>query len=163
MKKFLIYLLILLTLSSCTVFDKKEEINQVYLDLLQLVRDNDKFKNNSDIVSINLSVSKIADEYRYDIFIDEPLIAMYRVKAIAIFEGVDHQEAMALNFGVFDNKSYNLIPNQSYVEKGYIKGFIMSGVNPKKVSKIQILLQWQNFDNSETFKEFITIKGEKSE
>lgn len=165
MKKCLVLLCLFLFLQACTITNKnqEDENHQVYLDLLELVKNNDKFKQESEVAKVTLVVQKVKDGYRHDIIVEEPLVGMYRVKAIAVFEGVDHENTMAANFGIFDSNSYNLIPNQFHKEKFYIKGFVMSVLSDHKMNETEVLLQWQNADNSETFKEFIQLKGADNE
>lgn len=163
MKKIIMLFITLIFLSSCYYNNKNNETDRIYFDLLDITRNNDKFKFKSDSIDIKLDIENLNDEYRYDISFDNSKIAMYRLKAIAIFEDESNKEIMVLSFGIFDNKTYSLIPNQFHLENGYIKGFIMSGVNDEKIYKVKILLQWQNFDNSEIFKEFIILNGENNE
>ncbi len=165
MKKILISLVLLLSLFGCQNDSSLQNKNsyQNYSDIERLIDKNDKYLDKSEYLNINVEMSKINDGYRYYIFVDKPVVAMYGVKAMAIIDGFDYEGNMAANFGIFDDIQYNLVPNQTHLEKGYLKGFIMSGITTESKIKLKIMIQWKSEVDGSNHKEFVLIEAEYKE
>lgn len=160
MKKILLILFLLLGLVACKkeANIQKEVPYQHYSDMKQLILENDKYTNKSSYMNINAEIAKTAEgSYRYYIFIDNPKVAMYDVKAMALVSKQDYTNLMAANFGIFDDIKYNLVPNQILIDKGYLKGFVMSGITENANVKLKLLIQWQNEEHSDVFQEFVEL------
>ncbi len=160
MKKILICIVFLFLLTGCSKIFEKENSKYYnnYLNFIELIESNDVFKNNSDFLDVSIESYKTNEGYRYYIFIDNPKIEMYEVKAVAIIENQDYTSNMAGNFGIFEAKTYNLIPNQVNSDSGYLKGFIISALSEKPEFKVKLIIQWKNFDLSIINQEFLEFK-----
>ena len=79
---------------------------------------------------------------------------MYDIKIIVIEDGVDYSEVMAGNIGIFEDGSYNMIPNQTNIEKGFVKGLSVSGITDKADTSLKVMITWQDKLLSVTSREF---------
>ena len=93
-------------------------------------------------------IAKTDEGYRYYVFIDNPRSALYNIKAIAVEDNSDYTKNMAANIGIFETKRYNMIPNQSKVEDGYVSGISISGISSNSQINLRVLVQWENKDAS---------------
>lgn len=157
MKKVFVILLVLM-LCGCSSGVSKQDNAQRYYDMVELIQERDKFDTKPQYFKISYDVSKSPDGYRYYLIIDDPKIAMYDVEAIAIEKGSDHSLQMAANIGIFEDMEYNLIPNQSNADKGYVKGISISATSQNKDTVLYLLIQWKNASMSTTFREFYEIE-----
>ena len=70
----------------------------------------------------------------------------------------------AANVGIFADKQYHLIPNQSNPDKGYMKGIVASGVSRNAETTLYIFVQFKNADysaiHSEYFRLDVSYEGE---
>lgn len=163
MKKLILVFLCLILFGCDKGVDKKNLSFQSYNDMKQLLQTNQKYGNRFEQAKLSVEVDKVDKEYRYYIFLDNPKIAMYDIRAMAIIDGQNYDNIMAANFGIFEDVNYSMIPNQSNVKNGFIKGFMMSGSSIKPSFKLKILIQWQNENNSKLFQEFILLDGNYAE
>lgn len=164
MKKFFIVLICLILLTGCgknnTISDS---YNDKYLDLIDMLNSNVEFKDSSELFSITKEISQTTDGYRYFIVIDNPKIAMYNIEAVAIEKNVDYSTTMAANAGIFEGEYYSLIPNQTNVDDGYVKGVSISALTDNPTPTLYLLVQWHNKDLSITNRQFIKVDFSQTE
>ena len=110
---------------------KTPDANDRYFFLIDMLNEHETFADASRYFAIDVEMAKIENGYRYYIIVDDPQLAMYDIELIAIEKGVDYSQNMAANVGVFEDTQYNMIPNQSNAEDGYVKGLIASGVSKR--------------------------------
>ena len=158
MKKILTVILLLLFLCGCEDAGRKEaNPDERYIYLVELLQEHDDFSVASDYFDISVDMAKIEGGYRYYITIDNPRLAMYDVELLAIERGVDYRNQMAANVGIFAEKQYHLIPNQSNSEKGYMKGIVASGVSRNSETTLYIFVQFKNSDYSAVHSEYFRL------
>lgn len=159
MKKLFVLLAVLLVLSGCTGINKTADPNDKYSDMIQLVNDYDEFLTISDYFDVTSEETKLNDGgYRFYIVIDKAKVAMYDVEAIAIEKGVDYSNFMAANVGIFEDKTYSMIPNQSNPDKGYVSGLVISGLSQNAESTVYMLVQWKSKDLLTTTREYMKVE-----
>ena len=158
MKKIVLMLVLLLSLSGCKDFGKKKaNLNERYNYIIEMIREHENFSSTSNYFDISVEMAKINDGYRYYITVDNPKIAMYDIELLAIEDGVDYLSNMAANVGIFEETQYNMIPNQANAAKGYTKGVVASGVSKNAQTTLYIFTQFKNADFSKTHAEYFKL------
>lgn len=161
MKKILITLLLLICLSGCDVINNQNntelDANDRYLNLVEIIKQNDTYTTKSNNFDISAEMAKIDGGYRFYVTIDNPRTAMYDVEAIAIEDDVDYEKTMAANIGIFDENQYNMIPNQSNPDRGFVKGVVISSTTANDSTRLYVLVQWKRSDLSTTYREIFSI------
>lgn len=155
MKKIFILLLGLIILSGCS----NTAVNEVssddrYNDMIELVETNKNYLATAEYYDITFDIASIGGGYRYYIFIDNPRIALYNISVIALEDGVDYKTSMAPSVGVFEGKTYNMIPNQTNSDKGYVKGVVLSGTTTNENPHIKLLVQYQDKMLTSTYRDY---------
>ncbi|MBN2849594.1 MAG: hypothetical protein JXK92_02975, partial [Erysipelotrichaceae bacterium] len=90
MKKIVSACLVLLLAVGCqSATDKQYEANlQRYDAYYTAILNNDKFQGSSEYFDIFAVMNKLSDtEYRYDVIVDSPRVAMYDVEILVIENG----------------------------------------------------------------------------
>lgn len=152
-------LFLLLSLSACT-FDTQEYLSQEnykrYQAYYTSIFDNDRFITFTDAYYIELVFTKIQDQYRYDIIIDEPAIAMYDIEVMVVENDVIFERAdkMMPSFGIFELNETNMIPFQVDVDKGYAKGIIVSGMVDVPIVELKVMVAWKDYAKLNSTREF---------
>ena len=156
MKKILLVVMILF-LCGCNVSKKETNTNDRYFDMIKLIRENDKFASESNYFRISTDMAKIDNGYRFYVIVDNPRIAMYNIKVLAIEKDVDYKKTMAANIGIFEDNEFSMIPNQSNNAKNYVEGVVVSGtcVNPE--TDLYVLVQWSNKELTKNSREFFKV------
>lgn len=157
MKKLLLILSIMLLCGCQQDGREAADPDQRYSYLIEMIEENERFATSSNYFDIAVDMTRIASGYRYYIIVDEPRIAMYDIEMIAIEEGVDYRNRMAANVGIFEQKEYNMVPNQANSEKGFVKGIVASGVSDKSETTLYIFVQFHNADYSSSHGEFFKL------
>ena len=158
MKKILLIFILLLTLCACDESGKqKADPDERYMYIIEMISEHETFESDSDFFDINVEMAKIENGYRYYITVDNPRIAMYDFELLAIEKNVDYRTQMAANIGIFDEKEYNLVPNQANVDQGYVKGLVVSGVSQFPDTNLYIFVQFKNKDFSLTRSEYFEL------
>ncbi|MBO7698112.1 MAG: hypothetical protein J6S38_03630 [Erysipelotrichaceae bacterium] len=158
MKKALLILSLLLILCGCNITGrKKANLNDRYMNIIELIKEHESFATSSNYYDINVEMAKITEGYRYYITIDNPRIAMYDIELLAIEEDVDYMNNMAANVGIFEDTQYNMIPNQANAAKGFTKGIIASGISSKPETTLYIFTQFKNQDFSKVHSEYFKL------
>lgn len=150
-------------LCSCNIFNNKTDYEEKYINLIETISEHEEFATFSNNFSISAEINQINESsYRYFVTIDNPRVAMYGVEVVAVEKGINYANNMAANVGVLDDTSYNMIPGQSRVEKGYVKGLTVSGVSASEAPVIDVLVQWHGKDQNVTqeFFEFVIGQSE---
>jgi len=164
MKKLLTILLLFICFTSCTSKGNSEsqKKHEQYIKHYEEVIDNTIFSSkNAAPFDINVVMNRLGDgSYRYDIIIDQPQIAMYNIQVIAVENNTSYQNADKLmpTFGIFDNGSYNMMPYQTNVENGYVKGIIVSAITTESIINLKIKLTWTDYARVETNKIFVEMQ-----
>ncbi|MBQ1477862.1 MAG: hypothetical protein IIZ33_06915 [Erysipelotrichaceae bacterium] len=158
MRKLLAVFLCLLLLGCSPTSKTEADPNIRYLDMIQLIEDYDAFETSSNTFDIAAEEAKIDGGYRFYVIIDNARSAMYDLEAIAIEANTDYTKTMAANIGIFEEKAYNLIPNQANTAKGYYEGVVVSGTTQKNPTTLYVIVQWKNKDLSVLHREFFKLE-----
>lgn len=160
MKKLFLVLILIFSLSACssnsgTSANDADVIR--YYDMIELINSYSNFSTSSNYFDISGEISEIDGGYRYYIFIDNARVTMYDIEAIAIEKGVDYSNTMTANIGIFESGEYHMIPNQSDIDLGYVKGVSISGFTTTENPTLYVLVQWKNKNRDTTYREFFEI------
>ena len=157
-KKIISLLCVLFLLCSCGEIGKqKADPNERYIYMIETLQEHELFAEGSEYFDIAADMAKIEGGYRYYITVDNPRLAMYDVELLAIEKGVNYLSNMAANVGIFEESKYNMIPNQSNPEKGYVKGIVASGVSSSPETTLYIFVQFKNVDHTSAHSEYIKL------
>lgn len=159
MVKKAIVLLVILLLTSCSnnASSVKEAENFTrYQAYYTSIFDNDRFIREPNNYNLEVVFTKIDNKYRYDVIIDEPIIAMYDVEVMVIEndQPFEHTDKMMPSFGVFERNETNMIPYQVDTEKGYAKGIVVSGLIDVSVVELKIMIGWRDYSKLNSYREF---------
>lgn len=159
MKKITLILLATLLLQGCSFSDKKQYKEKAgqYESYYKSILNNDKFESTSPYFAIKADIAKIDGGYAYEIIVDDAKVAMYDVKIMVVENQKDYndEERMMPSAGIFDEQVYNVIPNQSRVEKGYMSGFQLLGEIDQPEVNLEILVVFNDYRKLNTYREFI--------
>jgi hypothetical protein len=154
--KQLLTILLVLSLMACTSTDrdaiKSEHYKTLYTELLN------QLDTTQSSVYFTLSATLTA-RFRYDVFVDEPQVAMYDVEILVIVDNgsLVISETMMPSVGVFDDKEYHMLPYQVNPENGFVKGFGLNGISDQSTVKLKILVSWKDVNRIKTTKAFIGL------
>ena len=148
-------LLLLISLWGCKDAGKETaDPNERYAYIIEMIREHEAFSDRSDYFDITVEMAKIDDGYRYYITLDNPRIAMYDVELLAVEEGVDYMSRMAANVGIFEEREYHLVPNQSNPKENFMKGLVASAVTPRAETVLYVFVQFKSADYSTVHSEY---------
>ena len=82
---------------------------------------------------------------------------MYDIEMLVIEKDVDYRNNMAANVGIFEEKEYNMVPNQANIDQGFVKGIVVSGISVKPQTTLYIFVQFKNADYSITRSEYFRL------
>ena len=157
-KKIITVLFLLIVLYSCgEVGRQKADPNERYIYMIETLQEHELFADTSSYFDISADMAKIEGGYRYYITIDNPRQAMYDVELLAIERGVNYLNNMAANVGIFEETEYNMIPNQSNPEKGYVKGIVASGTSAYPETMLYVFVQFKNADHTIAHHEYYRL------
>ncbi|MEA5017779.1 MAG: hypothetical protein VB009_03560 [Erysipelotrichaceae bacterium] len=162
MRKILIMIIFVVFLGGCA--SKSDSIDKIKLEnyayIYQTITDNDTFNAVANYYDLQVVMAKISDQqYRYDIIIDNPKIAMYDIKIMAVENNVDFSLAdkMMPSIGIFDDEEFNMVPYQINKDLGYVKGLVISGLTDKPIVNLKIRIVWKDYSKVEETKEYFNI------
>lgn len=157
MKKFIVVLMMFILCGCGFEVTKDVSVDSRYEDMIELLETNEKFEESSNFYDVSYDIVQIENGYRYYIYIDNPRVALYNVQVLAIEDGVDYSRYMAANVGIFEDAKYHLVPNQTNVDKGYVKGLMISGVTEKSELEMKIMVCWSDRVSSSLQREYIQM------
>ncbi len=160
MKKFSLIFILLISLFGCSLLNEKPEhkVGEDYEVYYKAIEENDSFLFESSNYSINAEmVSLPSGKNIFYIFLDNPQIAMYDIKLLAIDLETTYRSSvtMAASLGIFEDDKYSLVPYQVNAQSGYYKGLMISGETTKDELDIGMLVSWYNIDRKISYREFI--------
>ncbi len=164
MKKLLIILLLIVTLSGCEKDETREidkEKYNAYLTYYQSILAAEDKQESSHCFDIELVVNKLDDNYyRYDIIIDNPKVAMYNIKALAIIETLSleiDKENMMPSVGILDDYHFNMIPGQVDKEKDFYEGIILSLTSEESALRVSVMVDYKPLNDEHTIRQYFSL------
>lgn len=161
MKRLLIVWLSMILLVGCqstnSDFIKSEHYKTLYSELLNQL----EVSSSTPYFSVSATLIPLSGaRYRYDVFIDEPQIAMYDIEILVIVDNgsLVIQEVMMPSVGIFDDKEYHMLPYQIHPEKGFVKGFGLNGITESASVKLKIVVSWKDVNRLRTYKTFLGLE-----
>ena len=94
-----------------------------------------------------MNVFKHKDDYKYEIELYNPQVAMYDIQAIAVDQNMDSNTNVYPCIGILGddaNSQYNMIPYQARGEKGFVKMIILDAISPKKQFTVNVMVTWKD-------------------
>ena len=162
MRKLLLMFMVIVFLAGCA--NNNESIDKLKLEnyayIYQTITDNDTFDTVADHFDMQVVMSLIGDnEYRYDIIIDNPQVAMYDIKMMAVENNMDYSLAdkMMPSIGIFDDEEYNMVPYQVETSLGFVKGMVISGTTNAQVINLKIRITWKDYTKVEETKNYFNL------
>jgi len=156
MLKKIITLLLVILLTSCSYYEDTASTANLYYDLVELLQSQESFQSSSTYYDVTYElVQESEGVYYYFISIDNAQIALYNVEALAVVEGVDYTKEMAASIGIFEDTKYSLIPNQSNVSEGFVKGVTISGACASPSIDVRLMVRWDNRSGMTNTKEYL--------
>lgn len=162
MRKLLLMFMIIVFLVGCA--NNNESIDKLKLEnyayIYQTITDNDTFDTVADHFDMQVVMSLIGDnEYRYDIIIDNPQVAMYDIKMMAVENNTDYSLAdkMMPSIGIFDDEEYNMVPYQVQTDLGFVKGMVISGTTNAPVINLKIRITWKDYTKVVETKDYFNL------
>lgn len=157
MKKIFLSLVLVIGLFGCS--DNNSAAETKYYDMLKLISEREEFLSSSDNFAVSAEISNISEgRFRYFVTVDNPRIAMYEVEILAIEEGNEYINEVAANAGVLLDEIYNMVPNQSDLNRGYISGINISGETSNEHPVLYVLVQWHNKELTIVSREYFRIE-----
>lgn len=156
MKKIGFILSILIGLTACTSTSSEDVQYQTYKTSYQNILNTTSFQERSSYFDITAQINETSDnEVRYDVFLDNPKIAMYDVEILAIVDKglLTLSNDMMPSVGIFEDAEYNLIPFQVNGEKGFPKGFNLNGITSGNTVVIKVQVSWKDYFKIRSYKE----------
>ena len=161
MRKYVIGVLICLLLAGCNQSDiVLKEKYETYKLHYQSILNSTQFKQTSSNYNISTSLTALSDgNYRYDVFVDEPKIAMHDVEILAIVDNglLLVSDKMMPSVGLFEDESYRLIPYQVDVDLGYHKGFNLNGIVDTDKINLKVVVMWKDYFEIKTEREYFSF------
>jgi uncharacterized protein YceK len=164
MKKLLTAILALLLLSGCgsdVTRELDKERYDAYMTYYQAILEEENKLNKSQNYNTELVVNKLSDgTYRYDVIIDNPRVAMYKIKALAVIDDLSariDRENMMPSVGILDDAVYNMMPNIFDKEKGFVAGLTLSLVSEKPQLRIGLMVEYIDSSKVSSRREYITL------
>ncbi len=148
MKKIFVLFLCFIMMSGCTNATQQEKLKfeaykTLYTDLLN-AKD---LKTSSTHFYIGQSVTDLGNQtYRYDVIIDRPQVAMYDVEILLIHDdgSLVISESMMPSIGIFEDKTYYMIPNQINKPANYVQGFALNGISKMRPIHLKMVVSWKD-------------------
>ncbi len=160
MRKWVISLICTFLLTGCFMQKEDSTVYAAYEGYYKSIEDNDKFIGSSLYYTLSAEITTLADgSHRYYIFLDNAQIAMYDVVLLAVENEIPMGEAkkMMPSIGIFEKMDYSLIPYQSRIEKGFVKGLVISGETSEDTVSVRMLVEWRDKNKENAHREYIAF------
>ncbi len=163
MRKILLALFIVFSASACQSAAQKQYAANVqkYNAYYTAILNNDKFLSDSGNYDITAVMNKLsATEYRYDVIIDNPRIAMFDVEILVIEndKSLEISSQVMPSVGLFENEEYNLVPFQVNLKDGFTKGFGLSGTVKTPAIDLKVMVVWRDYAKVSQNREYFDLK-----
>lgn len=174
MKKIFLTMLVLLLVTGCNSNAKEyEEKEKLYIAYWEKILNNDKFIEipvdsesfKTDNYTLTATLTKGEGSInQYTVILDKPYQALYDVKMLV----VDNLNDISLkdlkpSIGILDSTVYNMIPNQTNKERGYVSALSAVGDTTETELTLYILVSWSDITLLNTYYEYYSFPVKLSE
>ncbi len=132
----------------CSNVAQQEKLKfESYKTLYTEVLNAKELKTSSYYFYIEHSVTDLGNQtYRYDVIIDRPQVAMYDVEILLIHDNgsLVISETMMPSIGIFEGKTYYMIPNQVNRPANYVEGFALNGISNMRPIHLRMVVSWKD-------------------
>lgn len=161
MKKVSILLISILFLcSGCNNKASEDDSVKNYNSFINAVNTNKGIVSENIPFEHTLEVTKQKDDsYRYQVLINNPLVAMYNVQMIVVNPEVNSNDNIYPCIGLLGDDAKNefvMVPFQSNVGKNYVKGISLDGVSKVDQFTLNVLVAWKDKNRQTTYRSFFT-------
>lgn len=169
LKKMAAVLIALLLLAGCKGETRQldEEKYSAYLTYYQNILDYEDKAGGSDNFSITLVANKISDsKFRYDVVINEPKIAMYGIKVLAVIENISGSvdtTVMMPSIGIFEAAEYSMIPFQVDSSRNFVKGLDLSFLSSENPVYVSVMVSYSDKAKTDEHREYFTLTASYQE
>ncbi len=164
MKKILILLLLTVTLFGCQNDEAREidkEKYNAYLTYYQSILAAENKQETSQCFDIELVVNKLDENnYRYDIIIDNPRVAMFNIKTLAIIETLSleiDKENMMPSVGILDDYHFNMVPGQVDKKNDFYEGIILSLTSKESSLRVSVMVDYKPLNDEHTVRQYFSL------
>ena len=163
MKKLITVILVLL-LTGCMSNVTREidkERYDAYMTYYQSILEEEDKLSKSQSYDTELVVNALEDgTYCYDVIIDNPRVAMYQIRALAVIDDLSGKidpENMMPSIGILDDAVYNMMPNVVNKDKGFVAGVTLSLVSDQPQLRIGLMVEYVDSSKVTSKREYITL------
>lgn len=155
------WLVLLILLSGCLERPRDVEFERaltLYESHYFSILDNDRFLTMSDYFDLSIEKYELSSQYRYDLIIDNPQVAMYEVFVVVVESNQDFETLVNLSpsIGVFDS-TVNLVPNQINIDKGFPRGILLSGISTTETIQLKVMVSWKDYYKIKQVREYFIV------
>ena len=155
MKRMSLFLCLIL-LCGCFNTNKSAYENSVkYENYLELIIDNSKQVTTNIPFDWNFNMYKSNDQYAYEVSITDPKVAMSNIQFLAVNIKEISEDIIAPCVGIFEENTYNMIPNQANAEKDYYGAIGVNGITDKSKFTLNCLVVYKDKFQSDNYVYFI--------
>ncbi|MDI9540128.1 MAG: hypothetical protein QM204_01445 [Bacillota bacterium] len=171
MRKLLTILFLIVTLFGCDNNDDARELDKekynAYLTYYSAILAAENKLTESQCFDIELVVNKLSEnEYRYDVIIDNPRVAMFNIKALAIIETLSleiDKENMMPSVGILDDYRYNMVPGQVDVKNEFYEGIILSLTSKESSLRVSVMVDYKPLNDEQAVRQYFSLYTEYEE
>lgn len=149
----------LLLLTGCTGRKNTDTGMVNYEAYFHAVESNAKFEESSRYYTLSTEMNEMPDgTYRYYVIVDDPQIAMYEIKVLAVEKDATFEKSVKMmpSSGILDD-AVSMIPGQVNSEGGFVKGIALSGECTEPQITLSVLVAWKDKNGQKETREFLTV------
>lgn len=139
-----LFTILLLLLSACGNNDISEEQTRIYDGFKESLLNNGELVSSNIPFDYHIDVKEKGDKYLYEVTIDHPRIAMKSIQMLVLNPEDLSTDYISSSKGIFDEKTYHMIPNQENTIDGYMKSLSLEGVSSQKDFKVFAMVSWKD-------------------
>ena len=164
MKKLIIMMCLILVLTGCRqTVSADENQKQKYESYMSAIEDTENKLTSSSSFDISIAVNLLTDgQYRYDVIIDNPRVAMYGIEVLVVersIVGTVPDGKLMPSAGIYETDTYNMVPNQHDKDKGFPKGIQVGGTTNQSEVTIYVLVAWTDKTGQSAKREIFVLTG----
>ncbi len=111
------------------------------------------FAEQTDAITSCKSISRL----QVDVIIDNPRVAMFNIKALAIIETLSleiDKENMMPSVGILDDYRYNMVPGQVDVKNEFYEGIILSLTSKESSLRVSVMVDYKPLNDEQAVRQY---------